>query len=575
MPGQVIERPLGLVCVFSTGVRLVRPLGEVPNPVLARELLIGLASLVHPHGSIDAAKTVGHYVKVVKAVVRALHEAGHRGGLAQLTRARLTTCLWGLGNREDAAVRTVLLACDRDVLPAAVRELAVGRPFKPRRRSQPLTPYSETEWARLREVCRSAVESEFAAHRQALADGEQGRDPRLHGWSRPNVCWLLMREGPVKVKELAARPAAVRLTDGGDNFRTVRACNRALFVAGETVIAYRLLFGAYSGIVPDGIDGLGVGDLDWAGDASILVDYVKGRAGPEGLALPRRAVRLLERWLEHSALTRRFAPAGLRDDLWVRLQPSATGDWRSGPISCPVVQHWVRERDLLDDDGRPLGIHRHRIRTTFLSLRERGAWFGSRRAAIDPNHSPAVEGDHYLSVATAGQRAAVERVIEGAQADLLRKAHPPRILDSDETARAAAQLPELVADLQLDDAAISELLGGRRDVFVASCADPLAGIHGPAGKPCPARPWICLLCPLAIFTPRHAVNLLRMKAFFARQWQQMTGPHFMAVFGPYAQRVDEVIGVLAAQQPALLERAAREVGDSDDELPLRPEERTA
>jgi hypothetical protein len=355
----------------------------------------------------------------------------------------------------------------------------------------------------------------------------------------------------------------------------VRACNRALFVAGETVIAYRLLFGAYSGIVPDGIDGLGVGDLDWAGDASILVDYVKGRAGPEGLALPRRAVRLLERWLEHSALTRRFAPAGLRDDLWVRLQPSATGDWRSGPISCPVVQHWVRERDLLDDDGRPLGIHRHRIRTTFLSLRERGAWFGSRRAAIDPNHSPAVEGDHYLSVATAGQRAAVERVIEGAQADLLRKAHPPRILDSDETARAAAQLPELVADLQLDDAAISELLGGRRDVFVASCADPLAGIHGPAGKPCPARPWICLLCPLAIFTPRHAVNLLRMKAFFARQWQQMTGPHFMAVFGPYAQRVDEVIGVLAAQQPALLERAAREVGDSDDELPLRPEERTA
>jgi hypothetical protein len=112
-------------------------------------------------------------------------------------------------------------------------------------------------------------------------------------------------------------------------------------------------------------------------------------------------------------------------------------------------------------------------------------------------------------------------------------------------------------------------------VFVASCADSLAGIHGPAGKPCPARPWVCLLCPLAIFTPRHLANLLRMKAFFARQWQQMPSAHFMAIFGPYAQRVDEVIAVFAGTDPAGLARATAVVRDRDDELPLRPEERTA
>jgi hypothetical protein len=33
----------------------------------------------------------------------------------------------------------------------------------------------------------------------------------------------------------------------------------------EVVIAYRLLFGTYSGIVPDGIADLEVGDIDWAG----------------------------------------------------------------------------------------------------------------------------------------------------------------------------------------------------------------------------------------------------------------------------------------------------------------------
>ncbi len=55
--------------------------------------------------------------------------------------------------------------------------------------------------------------------------------------------------------------------------------------------------------------------------------------------------------------------------------------------------------------------------------------------------------------------------------------------------------------LNLDDATIAGLLSGEQDVFTAACADPLSGLHGPAGKPCPARPWVCLLCPLAVFTP--------------------------------------------------------------------------
>ena len=38
---------------------------------------------------------------------------------------------------------------------------------------------------------------------------------------------------------------------------------------------------------------------------------MKGRTAAESVTLPRRAVRLLEQWLEHAALTRRHAPAGL------------------------------------------------------------------------------------------------------------------------------------------------------------------------------------------------------------------------------------------------------------------------
>jgi hypothetical protein len=88
----------------------------------------------------------------------------------------------------------------------------------------------------------------------------------------------------------------------------------------------------------------------------------------------------------------------------------------------------------------------------------------------------------------------------------------------------------------------------------------------------PARPWVCLLCPLAVFAPRHAVNLLRLKAFFSRQWQQMPAAQFMAVFGPYAARIQQVLDRFA---PAVLAAAAAGVADRDDELPLRPEELTA
>jgi hypothetical protein len=60
-----------------------------------------------------------------------------------------------------------------------------------------------------------------------------------------------------------------------------------LFPTHHAMIAYRLLFGVYSGIVPDGIDDLVTDDIDWAGDSTILLSYIKGRTAAESLNLPR------------------------------------------------------------------------------------------------------------------------------------------------------------------------------------------------------------------------------------------------------------------------------------------------
>jgi hypothetical protein len=573
--------PLGISAVFSGGTGITIAFGATPDAVLARDLLAGLTGLVHPHGRIDTRNTLEVYVRAAKDLVAAAAGSGHCGPAGGLTRARLAEFWWGTDGRTEAATRRMLCALDEQqaVLRPEVRELVTGRKFNLWVTSQPLAPYSEGEWSRLLEVCQAEVQDSFRAYRAARAAAGAGQDRPAREWGFPELCQFMATGGPVTGPQLARmlswceRTVLKRLA--------VRKADAALFPGVDAVLAYQLLFGAYCGIVPDGIDDLVTGGLDWAGDAALLLEYVKGRTARESVTLNRRTVRLLEQWLEHSQLSRQFAPAGDREALWIRHIPKSGhsagrhGPWHSGKITTHTVQAWVRRHQLLGDDGEPFKIHRHRIRTTFESHRDRRSWFGSGRAAVDPNHTPRVEGDHYLTAATPAQRHNVETLIEAAQADLLRRAYPPAVLTGSQAADLAGRFPDLVGRMELDDTAIAELTGGERDVFVAACADPLSGLHGPAGKPCPARPWVCLLCPLALFTPRHASNLLRMKAFFGRQWLQMPAPQFMSVFGPYAQRIDEILQAFRRHDPGILAAAAAGVAGTDDELPLLPEERTA
>ncbi|MGH3304827.1 MAG: hypothetical protein ACRDOK_24790, partial [Streptosporangiaceae bacterium] len=188
------------------------------------------------------------------------------------------------------------------------------------------------------------------------------------------------------------------------------------------------------------------------------------------------------------------------------------------------------------------------------------------------NHSPAVEADHYLTAATPAQLEAVETIIEQAQADMVRRAATPVVVTGIELAGLARDFPAMVQRLGLEATEAGEIVSGVQDVFVAACSDPLSGLHGPEGQNCPARVWVCLLCPLAIFTPRHAANLLRMRSFFSRKWRAMPSAQFMATFGPYQARIEQV---LQAYPATTLARAAAGWGEgSDDDLPLRPEERS-
>jgi len=414
MPAEVLDDPLGISCVFSDGRRAVITLGYAAGSRLARDLLSGLAGLVHPHGTVDSAGSVRHYVRALRTMDTALAERGFTGGAADLRRAQVAEFWMGTTGAREACTRRMLrgFAADGGTLDARVRELAEGRAYNLQPFRRPLPPYPEADWARLTQASTEMTAASYRAHRGALAGAARGQDPAAGGCTLDNLRWLLARNGPMTAAGVAAHtgasPAAARRAG------LLRASSE-LFPHLDVTIAYVLAFSVCSGIVPDGIDDLATGDIDWAGDTSVLLSYVKHRTAAESLVLPRRAVRLLEQWLDHSRLLRDFVPSPDRDQLWLNIPQPGRADVTAGPVNRNATRRWLTRNDVTDEEGQVLTLHRHRIRTTHESMRDKSAWRGSGRATIDPNHSPQAEGDHYLTATTPAQRDALDAIIEDAQ----------------------------------------------------------------------------------------------------------------------------------------------------------------
>jgi hypothetical protein len=498
-------------------------------------------------------------------MARELHTAGFSGGIAELSPARIVEYWLTCDFHRERRTRVILgafAASGGGVDPGIHRHLQ-GRRINKIVKSEPYRPYSDGEWRRLTEACTQMITASHRGHQQALQAAERGTNPACT--SPEHLAWVLRRCGPAPMAELDIDIAA------GTSRTELLKIRRELYPDANTALAYLTLFAMRTGIVPDGIDQITLADITRTSETSVLLSYVKGRTGREVLNLPRDAVRLLNRWLGHSAALREHA-GDLAAQLWIYVPADGRGPTRRSIFTRPRNQYhrraWITASGVLGDDGRPLPLHGGRIRATYHHRRDRSSWTG--RTTIDPNHSAGVEGDHYLSSHTPAQLDAIESIIEQAQTDLRRKAEPPVTLTGEDAAEFASNFPRLVEQAGLDAAAIQALLTGEQDVFVAACAAPLNSPHAPAGTLCPARPWVCLLCPLAVFAARHLPNLLGLKEFFAGQAMQMTTVQFLRVFGPYVNRLDE--DILPRFGTAAITAAARRTPAAAAELPLHLEE---
>jgi len=555
----VVESPLAVLFTLPGGVSYRRRMDDLPNQRLAGDLAAGLAAATHPHGPIRTRSVAAQYVQTARRMVRELGAAGFGGDLSELSTAVIVEYWLGCDFHRERRIRAILaaFAAGGGELRAGIGRHLQGRRINQIIKSRPNPPYTDGEWRRLAAACTEVIASSWRAHRQVLTTIGSDAEPGGHAAAH-HPAWLLHLDGPATAAAILDR-LGVAATVGVGRLE-VLAARRALFPDGDTALAYMTLFAMRTGIVPDGIDGLRLSDITRTSPSTVLLSYTKGRTGREALNLPRDAVRLLDRWLEHSGPLRAHA-AERAENLWLYVpaddRASGHGLLYPRPRTQARRAAFTAAAGLLGDDGRPLRLHGGRIRATYQHRRDRTAWTG--RTTIDPNHSAQVEGDHYLHSHTPAQLDALDEIIEQAQTDLRRKAEPAIVVTGEGAAEFAATFPRLVEDAGLDAEAITALLTGQQDVFVAACAAPLNSPHAPAGTLCPARPWVCLLCPLAAFAPRHLPNLLRLKAFFARQGTQLTAAQFLALFGPYAARLDG--DVLPRFAPADLQAASRRLDE--------------
>src|SRR5260370_39761105 len=89
MPATLLADPPGISCVFSDGTTKRFDLDGLPCPDLVDDLLTGLAELIHPHGTVDAAGSVGHYVQSIRDMARKLAGRGFTCRAADLRRTLL------------------------------------------------------------------------------------------------------------------------------------------------------------------------------------------------------------------------------------------------------------------------------------------------------------------------------------------------------------------------------------------------------------------------------------------------------------------------------------------------------
>ena len=111
MPAELLEDPPGISCLFSDGRRCRRVVAGEPAD-LVRDLLEGLAAMVHPHGSIDSPSTMAAYTVGIRDMAGFMRDRGVRGGAVRLSRALLAEYWMQASRLNESTTRRMVTSLD-------------------------------------------------------------------------------------------------------------------------------------------------------------------------------------------------------------------------------------------------------------------------------------------------------------------------------------------------------------------------------------------------------------------------------------------------------------------------------
>ena len=300
------------------------------------------------------------------------------------------------------------------------------------------------------------------------------------------------------------------------------------------------------------------------GLGTVEIAYLKRRArGAEhkslrirdgGIGTPGGLIRKV---IEITTFTRRFVPS---DCLWV-YHYTGPKMFRAGVDRLQdVLDQWVRSRNIVDDDGRPLHLLFSRLRKTHKAL-----WYlktEGHMARFAVGHTPEVAARHYADLPSL--RPLHEATIAAALSEVVTNSGPTILGPAEEIQRRENQNA-----IPIGTSALPSPSDGAQDVWLATCSGFTKSPFGQDGSPCPQPFWGCLECHNAVITARKLPAILAFLAFIENERDALPAVDWRAKFGRAHDRI--TLQVLPTFSQAVIDRARTEIPDA--RLYLPPEAR--
>lgn len=338
---------------------------------------------------------------------------------------------------------------------------------------------------------------------------------------------------------LFKRLYTLRRESGLPNDRLIHDLHGRRHLLAADLVPLIVLISLDTGLEIEAIKGLRADCLKNPAGGYVEIEYCKRRArGAEwkrlrvrdgGSSTPGGLIRKVLHW---------SGPARDRlgaDTLWVhyawgRLIPRVLG------MKEPVGS-WTRRHDIRDEQDQPLRLNLTRLRKT-----HKAAWYrrtGGQLERFAVGHSVAVAANHYADIPAL--RHLHEVTIADAMSDALDAARQPRVLPSDEELVVRADPDRAMGLPVAGAAAVTALLSGEQDVWLASCGGFYASPFGTEGEACPSPFWGCLECSNAVITARKLPALLSFLSFIRTQRQALTEADWTTKFGRVHGRIADQI----------------------------------